>query len=163
MVIFTSGKTGVVLCYISCLFMGMNCDRLDTVFRKFRRILKGQRVFNDFIILAGNTLTCYKCASLLHEEVEVKCNYSSTVECSGMCFSTSITTTSGAQLHARGCDNVEGCQHADAACILIQARYPSYKSCHISCCDTDYCNTAKDIMAAKAFICFMVIVGFFIG
>jgi hypothetical protein len=61
------------------------------------------------------------------------------------------------------CGTVEGCKDPDKACESVKAQYPNYDSCDAYCCDTDLCNSANDILVAKAFICLMVIVGFLFG
>jgi hypothetical protein len=99
---------------------------------------------------------CYQCVSVSSDKVEEKCTSSNTIECpSGECYSVSVTAND-AQVQIKGCGTVKVCKDPDKTCEA----YPNSDSCDAYCCDTDLCNSANDILVAKAFICLMVTVGF---
>ena len=118
-----------------------------------------------FFLLVGTALKCQECTSLSSEHLEVRCN-ATTVECpTGHCLSVSLTTDKDQEIVSKGCLKSSYCRKndIDKACEFLKKRFNFIKSCDGSCCSTDFCNTAKEIMAAKAFICLMAIVGYFLA
>ena len=113
----------------------------------------------------GTTLKCQQCNSLSSEHVTVRCN-ATTVECpGGQCYTLSVTTSEDVSVVAKGCDEANSyCGDVDTACPRVeQLTGTKFKSCHGSCCSTDFCNHAEEIMAVKAFICLMAIAGYFLA
>ena len=120
-----------------------------------------------YVVLAMLLLAVSKMGAALkcHECVTVGCN-ATTVECpKGQCYTVSITTSEDVSVVGKGCDEANTyCGDVDTACQrLEQQARTKFKSCHGSCCSTDFCNNAKEIMAVKAFICLMAIAGYFLA
>ena len=111
-----------------------------------------------FLILLGTALKCHECTP-------PECNVT-TVECpKGQCYTVSTTGSNDKSAVVKGCDEANTyCRDVKTACQrLEQDAGEKFKSCDGSCCSTDFCNTAKEIMVAKAFICLMAIVGYLLA
>ena len=114
------------------------------------------------LLKMGTALKCQQCLSLSSKVGSFKCN-ATTVECpTGQCYTVSITDSLDQSAVAKGCAPDNLCGDLDKLCKRISTS-SSYKSCDGSCCSTDFCNTAEGIMAVKAFICLMAIVGYFLA
>ena len=118
-----------------------------------------------YFVLAMLLLTVLKMGTAL------KCRHcyashctATTVECpTGQCYTLTITRSNDESEVYKGC-NVAYCRDEATACQRLQLDTGQFfKTCHGSCCSTDFCNTAKEFMAVKAFICLMAIVGYFLA